>query len=157
MRLALYIAVLAGTLPAAQPLTVCLRNPGVLPRETLISAEQTLWRVEKRLGASIRTTYGDCSSPRAVVVTFVAEPSPTHPADALGATRTSGSAVRPETLIFFKTAASILRNPSEHEHGVALGNIIAHELHHYLKQTIHHDGSELNCEFLTPRQLLATR
>ena len=167
MRIAGSGAVLIGAVtgtprPAAalDPLprvTICLRNPGVIPRESLISAEQTLWRSEKRLGAAIRMAYGDCADNGALAVTFVDKPPPIHPADALGATRTAGTAVLPDTQIFFRAAAAMLRNPSGENQGRAFGNIIAHELFHYLKQTRHHDGSDLNCAFLTESQLLATR
>src|SRR5262245_42460951 len=167
MRIALSVAVWYQVFtglayPATAPdglqrVTVCLRNPGAVHRETLISTEQTLWRSEKRIGAVIRMSYGDCSDSQALVVTFVDHPSPPHPADALGATRTARDTILPDTQLFFRAAAAMLRNPTEENQGRALGAIIAHELYHYLKQTRRHDGSDLNCAFLTESQLLATR
>ena len=163
MQTGLIIGLLAGMLHAATAqdppaqVIVCFKNPDALKRDTLISAEHTLRRVEKRLGAPIRTVYGECPQIRAFMVGFVANPPAIHPPDVLGATRTAGDAILPDTRIFFRSAAAMLRNPSDQNQGIALGNIIAHELYHYLKQTRHHDGMDLNCEFLTERQLLATR
>src|SRR5262245_23213640 len=167
MKSAAYITVLAAVFTAgsrtavAQDVlpraTVCLRNPGVIPREALVFAEQRLWRLEKRLGTTVRVFYSDCPDPRALSVTFVDNPSPPHPADALATIRAAGSNILPDTQLFLRSIAALLRNPSDENQGRALGYIIAHELFHYLKQTRHHDGSALNCEYLTENQLLDTR
>ncbi len=147
MRLLALVVITAAGAPA---LDLCLQNEAGLDAQAMMLTVHHLRQYQEEL----RTAVNVRCSADSVRVTFASYPGAGHPADALGATRTTKGRILPEVQIFTKSVQQMLPGATVEVWARALSKVVAHELSHYLRQRAGH-GNDLDQAEFDGRSLVA--
>jgi len=145
-------ALVDATIPRAfEHIAVCFQNERLIGKGSLKFTIDSLRDYEKALRAQL---HFSCASPNSVMITFRELPARELPRNALGAARLRGSRILPEIEIFRAPVRRLLGVVPASIEGRAFAKIVAHELHHYLRQQTGHTPGGLNGEFYAPQDLM---
>lgn len=130
------LALAVFTAAVAPALDLCVQNEAGIDARTMMLTVHHVRQYRSELRTEIQVR---CSGD-SVRVTFGGYPGIGHPADALGATRTSKGRIQPEIQIFAKSVHEMLPQATVEVRARALARVVAHELSHYLEQRAEHQN-----------------
>lgn len=149
---------LSAALLAAPPIEasggvrLCVEDETDLPVVARIELQAELRAVLGRL--DVEFLEGPCPAPTSDAVRLRLQSRPNGtPASALGAARVDGERIAPDLAVFPEAIRAFTAANDCRRLGRAIGRVAAHELAHYLLQSLEHESDGLLREAFPPQQL----
>lgn len=135
-------------------LRLCLEDQTDLPKVARIELEAELNALLD--STNLELVSGPCPSPGADSVRIRLDARPDGmPSDVLGAARLEGERVAPDLIVFPREIQRFTGANDCERWGRAIARVAAHEIAHYLRQSLRHEEQGLMREAFSPTQLSA--